>query len=181
MPLPSWWGELPTDRPVVYVNTGSSGSPALLSAILAGLSDLPVFIVAATAGRPRPEVVPANARVAHYLPGDAAAQAASVMICNGGSPATQQALRAGTPMLALPGNMDQYLNMAHVRRTGAALMLRAEQADAAAVRAAVRRLLDDQGYADAALRLAPDCAPERATRRFAELLEQLDPAGIGQC
>jgi UDP:flavonoid glycosyltransferase YjiC (YdhE family) len=38
IPLPEWWHELPEDRPVVYVNLGSSGRKDLLNEVLSGLS-----------------------------------------------------------------------------------------------------------------------------------------------
>jgi UDP:flavonoid glycosyltransferase YjiC (YdhE family) len=92
------------------------------------------------------------------------------MICNGGSPATQQALRAGIPVLALPSNLDQHLNTFRVERVEAGQSLRAERADAAAIRSAVRVLLDARRYREAAKRLAVAFAADVAPRRFVEIL-----------
>src|SRR5258706_15478105 len=36
--LPSWWNDLPTDKPIVYVNLGSSGAARLLPLIIQVLS-----------------------------------------------------------------------------------------------------------------------------------------------
>lgn len=69
---------------------------------LNALADLPVTVIAATAGRNHLKNVPANAFVADYLPGEAAAARSAVVLCNGGSPTTQQALAAGVPVIGLP-------------------------------------------------------------------------------
>jgi len=96
--LPSWWDSLPTDRPIVYATLGTSGGRRLLQVVLNPLADLPVTVGAATADRSDSTNVPANAFVADYLPGEAAAARSAVVICNGGSMTTQQALAAGVPV-----------------------------------------------------------------------------------
>jgi UDP:flavonoid glycosyltransferase YjiC (YdhE family) len=109
-PQPSWWSDLSADRPVVYVTLGSSGSAELLPVVLAGLARLPVTVLASA---------PANARLADYLPGTAAAARARLVVCNGGSPTCQQAFAAGVPVLGIASNMDQFLNMRGVERRNA--------------------------------------------------------------
>lgn len=71
---PTWWHSLPTDRPIIYATLGSSGGKNLLQVVLNALADLPVTVIAATAGRNHLKNVPANAFVADYLPGEAAAE-----------------------------------------------------------------------------------------------------------
>ena len=48
---PAWWDSLPDDRPVVYATPGSSGDGDMLPVVLDALSDTPVSVIAATAGR----------------------------------------------------------------------------------------------------------------------------------
>ena len=98
---PAWWDSLPTDRPIVYATLGTSGGRNLLQVVLNALADLPVTVIAATAGRSDLKNVPANAFVADYLPGEAAAARSAVVVCNGGSLTTQQALAAGVPVVGL--------------------------------------------------------------------------------
>ncbi|MCY0611157.1 glycosyl transferase family 1, partial [Klebsiella pneumoniae] len=83
---------LPTDRPIVYATLGTSGGRNLLQLVLNALAELPVTVIGATAGRSDLKTVPANAFVADYLPGEAAAARSAVVVCNGGSLTTQQAL-----------------------------------------------------------------------------------------
>lgn len=158
---PPWWDDLPADRPIVYVTLGSSGRSDLLAMVLKALADLPVTVIAATAGRVKLGEVPSNAFVADYLPGEAAAARAAVVICNGGSPTTQQALAAGKPVIGLAGNLDQHLNMSAVERADAGVLLRAAKTRETAVREAVSRVISQPSYSHAAARmgrLPPDQA-----------------------
>lgn len=132
--------------PMVYVAMGSSGPAGALAEVLEALSTLPVLVMAATAGKPAPASVPANARVFDYLPGDQAAARAALVVCNGGSLAVQQALAAGVPVLGVASNMDQFLNMAPVVSAGAGRLLRADRLSVERVRQACQALL---GSADA--------------------------------
>lgn len=166
---PDWWGGLPTDRPVVYVALGSSGeNERALPIILQGLAGLPVTVIAATAGMPIPERVPANARVADFLPGVEAAERSALVICNGGSLATQQALAAGTPVLGVVSNMDQHLNMLCLERAGVGLRLRVGEMTAPALARAAQRLLNDSSARQRARRVMAAVRPGAAENVFAQ-------------
>jgi len=179
-PLPVWWDQLPAERPVVYVTLGSSGQGSLLPHILQALAPLPVTVIAATAGGASSAglaaSVPANAHVASYLPGAAAAQRAQLVICNGGSPTSQQALVAGVPVLGIAGNLDQYLNMHGVCECGAGRLLRSDRFTAPAVRTAVLALLEEAAPRAAAMRLAGHFASYNAGSQLSNLLGKLLPA-----
>jgi UDP:flavonoid glycosyltransferase YjiC (YdhE family) len=176
--LPTWWQDVPRDRPVVYVNLGSSGRSELLPIVLDALADLRVFVVAATLGRSPPHRCSGNVSLANFLPGERAAALASLVICNGGSPATHQALAASTPVLGLASNMDQHLNMDGVQRLGAGILLRSEWTDRSSVRAMVTQVLEDSRYSGAASELARIFAAYHAPARFQELLRGV--AGVGK-
>jgi len=169
--LPEWWNELPRDRPVVYVTLGSSGQRRMLPIVLAALEELPVSVVAATAGNTMSAATPANAFLAEYLPGMIAVERSSAIICNGGSPTSHQALAAGKPVLGIASNMDQFLNMAALERAGAGVCVRADRADAAVVRTWVMELLANPKYRDAAATVAHSFAQYRAPERFAALVK----------
>jgi UDP:flavonoid glycosyltransferase YjiC (YdhE family) len=173
---PDWWAEIPRDRPLIYATLGSSGHRDMLAATLHALADVPVTVMAATAGRSRLSQIPENARVAAYLPGEEAAARAALVLCNGGSPTTQQALAAGRPVVGLVSNMDQHLNMEAVRRLGAGELLRAETANPAAIRAAVERILTRPTYSEAASGLARIFSQYSAPHRFEAILDQI-PVG----
>jgi UDP:flavonoid glycosyltransferase YjiC (YdhE family) len=170
---PAWWDDLPRDAPVIYVTLGSSGRSSLLPGVLEALADLPVTVVAATAGRVDLGTVPGNARVAAFLPGAEAAARSRLVVCNGGSPTTQQALAAGTPVLGLVSNMDQHLNMGAVASHGAGELLRAESATVSSLRATVDRMLGATRYSETAARMAGSFADWHAPTRFQAILGQV--------
>jgi UDP:flavonoid glycosyltransferase YjiC (YdhE family) len=173
VPLPSWWSAIPRDRPVVYTTLGSSGDADALPVVLEALASLPVTLVVATAGRSRVEDAPANAYVADFLPGGDAAAIASIVVCNGGSPTTYQALANGVPVLALASNnMDQHLNMAAVRGAGAGLVLRARRVTTVAIRSAVGQLLESESYRVKAAALAAALRAHRCEELFPAMVDE---------
>jgi UDP:flavonoid glycosyltransferase YjiC (YdhE family) len=171
--LPSWWDSLPPERDLVYVTLGSSGQGALLPTVLQALASLPLTAIAATAGNIDLGLLPQNARVASYLPGELAARRARLVICNGGSPTSQQALAAGVPVLGIAGNLDQYLNMDGVVRAGAGALLRSDRLSEEQLRATALQLLSQPAPRIAADRVAQQFGRYNAGARLAELLAQI--------
>lgn len=165
---PTWWDKLPAGRPIVYVTLGSSGQSDLLPLLLQALDGLELTAIVATAGVDLTGPLPDNAYVARYLPGDRAAERASLVICNGGSPTSQQALAAGVPVLGIAGNLDQFLNMAAIARAGAGYTLRADRLDPQSVRASVRQLLASDSHRRAARALSESSKRHSAARSFGE-------------
>lgn len=171
--LPAWWNDLPSDKPLVYLTLGSSGQIELLPTILSALADLPVTVIAASAGGLPDQPLPPNVRIADYLPGTEAAARSSLVICNGGSLTSQQALVAGVPVLGIASNMDQFLNMGAITAAGAGRLLRADRLDKAALHGATAEMLAASGYRSSADRLALRFAQYRAEQRFAEIVQQV--------
>ncbi|AKN15800.1 glycosyl transferase family protein [Mycobacterium haemophilum DSM 44634] len=181
---PDWWDSLPTDRPIVYATLGSSGRKNLLQVVLNALADLPVTVIAATAGHSTLQNVPANAFVADYLPGEAAAARSAVVVCNGGSPTTQQALAAGVPVVGIAGNLDQHLNMEAVEQAGAGVLLRTERLKSRRVADAVNQVLSRAEYRQGAQRLAEAFGrdrigfPQHVESALRLALENLPPTSL---
>lgn len=173
VPKPDWWQRIPKDRPILYVTLGSSGQARLLPVVLEALAALPVTVLLAGSGQPLPATLPDNLLAADFLPGMEAAKLAQLVICNGGSPTSHQALAAGVPVLGLPSNLDQFLNMQAVEAQGAGLLLRADRADALSIRVAAEHLLKTASYAEAAKRIAHTFEHYPAGPRFRQLVETL--------
>ncbi len=76
------------------------------------------------------------------------------MLCNGGSPTSQQALAAGVPLIGIASNLDQFLNMHGVVAAGAGALLRADRFSESALRRGTEALLNDAGAAAAAKGIA---------------------------
>jgi UDP:flavonoid glycosyltransferase YjiC (YdhE family) len=149
-PLPQWWNELPDDKPVVFLTFGSSGQSDLLPMALDVLSQLPVSVIAATAGKIALADVPDNARIADYLPVDIACRRAQLVICNGGSLTTYQALASGVPVIGICSNMDQLLNMQALENLGAGLLLRAARTSAEDIFRTANTILGQEAFNRAA-------------------------------
>ena len=95
------------------------------------------------------------------------------MVTNGGYGGTQLALAHGIP-LVVAGNTDDKMEVAaRVSWSGAGINLRKKRPSAAAVRAAVRKVLVDPAYRASAQHIAQDFARYDAPLRAADLLEEL--------
>jgi UDP:flavonoid glycosyltransferase YjiC (YdhE family) len=152
MPLPDWWSDLPTDRPIVYVSVGSSGTQGLLETTLRALDSLPVCGIVAAADRTAQSDVPDNVFVANYLPGSQVCSVASLFVGHGGSP--YQPLEHGVPVLGVPFNIDQQLSMAGVESAGAGRALRAGQLTVENLRETMLDMLYDGDLYESAARIA---------------------------
>ena len=141
-------------RPLVYVTLGSSGRTDALPHVLRALSNLPVRVVVATAGRVQLSDLPDNVRAYPFVPGDQVSRRASLVISNGGSTTSYQALAEGTPVVGLPSNLDQYLAMTAIEAAGAGALVKARCVDETAITRAVERVLHDEGFSRAARAIA---------------------------
>ena len=173
VPLPDWWERLPQDKPVILLTLGSSGRADLLPMALSALSGLPITVIAATAGKIDLADVPANAFVSDYLPLDHAVKRASLVICNGGSLTTYQALAAGVPILGICSNMDQLLNMNAIERLGAGLSLRAARIRPTQLKEIVQTLFDTPAYVQAAGQAGERFRQVDTGQRFREFVAEV--------
>ena len=174
LPLPPWWGSVNDSEPVIYVTLGSSGAGELLLPLQEGLRQLDAQVIVSTGGAPLPHTGH-KLFFADYLPGAVAAARADLVICNGGSPTSYQALLHGAPVLGIPGNLDQYLNMHYLEKSGLGLALRGTQLAPAAVAAAASRLMGDNGYRSAAQAFAQRATLYECKDRLRSALQRLLP------
>lgn len=141
--------------PLTYITMGSSGNPQIIESIVPILEQSGSRIVIATAGKTlqlkseRP-----TTQIFDYLPGSVVCRHANLVICNGGSPTTNQALSCGVPVLGIAQNMDQFLNMEAIVAFGAGLMLRADRAEPFRLQQHIESLTRDPKFAARAKALA---------------------------
>lgn len=169
---PAWWERLPTDKPIIYLTLGSSGQAGLLPMVLDILSKFPVTVIVATVGA-YAHPIPGNVYLANYLPGTEAAMLSRMVICNGGSPTSSQALAAGVPVLGIASNADQFLNMEALTRAGAGMILRADRLNGDAIEEAVKKLLFGPEFAANARVVADGIKNYNAFKRFGAFMEGL--------
>ena len=135
---PDWWPKIQDrDGPTVYITLGSSGAADALPQVVQAAARFAGTVLVATAGRGTAIPQAGNVFVADYLRGDEAAAVSDVVICNGGSPSTYQALAAGRPVVGIPNNLDQCLNMSAIRDAGCGQLLRVREVSDLRMRAAL--------------------------------------------
>lgn len=150
------------EGPLTYITMGSSGNPQVIEKLVPILENLGSRIVITTAGKPlalTPKLP--TTRIFDYLPGSTVCQQASLVICNGGSPTTNQALSCGVPVLGIAQNMDQFLNMEAISNFGAGVVIRADRTSRPILRQAIESLVTDQKYTIRAKHLAYNQSLER--------------------
>lgn len=157
-------------RPLVYVSMGSSGDAAALGVIVDAVVACGCrAAVAATAG-PWSQSHGDSVVVRDMLPGGQMAATAALVICNGGSPGVHQALQQGTPVIGIPANLDQLLNMQFAVRSGAALSLRADQLSAVALGRLIHHMLSVETFRERAQTVRAWFAHYRAEARFGAIV-----------
>ncbi len=139
-PLP----EFPEGPPIVFVSLGSSGSERALGRTLDAIAELPVRCMVATGANGSAQALPGNCvHFAEFLPYAQACGLASVVVCNGGAPAIYAALAAGRPIVAIPTNLDQILNLRAIVRVDAGRSIRVVAAEPRSIGRAIRALIAD--------------------------------------
>jgi MGT family glycosyltransferase len=156
------------DGPLVLVGTSSvhqRGTDDLLRRVAAALGSLPVRAVVTTGRALDPAEVPAppGVRVVRAAPHAAVLAGAAAVVTHAGHGTTLKTLAAGVPLVCVPMGRDQRDNTVRVLRLGAGVRLD-RAAPPEAIGAAVREVLDDPRYREAARRFAGTLAEEARTR-----------------
>jgi UDP:flavonoid glycosyltransferase YjiC (YdhE family) len=165
----AWSSAVDTDMPVV-----------LHAGPMAGLA--PVYVVTMPA-RPNsienaePSALPANARIAPFIPFNTLLPHVDVMITNGGFGGVQLALAHGIPLVVAGASQDKPEIAARVAWSGAGINLKTGSPTAQQIRNAVRDALDNPRYRQNAQRIQADYARHNAPEEAAALLERLAATG----
>lgn len=165
--LPEGWpGD---DRPLVYITFGSvtgylPEAAGIYRTALDAVAELPTRVLL-TVGHSIDvsdlSPVPANTRVAQWVPQTDIFPKAAVVVCHGGSGTTFGALEAGVPVVVCPLFADQSENGHVVQAAGAGLLVRGRevaagglqslgQGDVAPLREAIAEVLVNPEYRRAA-------------------------------
>lgn len=177
--LPDWWPELSAARAVVHVTQGTWDNAdlgRLAGPTIRGLAGDDVLVVVSTGGQPVgavPGPLPANARLAEFLPYDLLLPLVDVMVTNGGYSGVQHALAYGVPLVVAGDTADKAEVAARVSYNGCGINLRTGKPSAEAVAAAVRAVLANREYRRQAGRLRRDIAATSALDVVAEVAKTL--------
>jgi UDP:flavonoid glycosyltransferase YjiC (YdhE family) len=176
--LPGWVRALP-ERPTIYLtlDTYLNNDRSVFRAALDGLATEPVNVVATVGRNHAPDwldPVPANARVAQYIPQSTLLPHCALLVSHGGAGTLLPSLGAGLPQVVLPQGADNFDNAHRVEASGVGKVIWPGHVTPEAVRLAVRAVLDDTSYRVAAGKLAAEMAampsPAAVVRELAALV-----------
>lgn len=183
--LPDWWDEVLTADRVVVVTQGTLANrdlSLLIEPALRALADLDALVVVTT-GRDDdegvPRDVPANARIASFIPYDALLPHADVLVTNGGYGGSLQALGHGVPLVIAGATEDKVEVAARLAWTGAAVNLATETPGQGEIAAAVLKVLDDVAFREHAGRLREESLRHDAFEEVARTVEELNASRRG--
>ena len=163
----------PGDDPVVAMSfsTTYQAQERVLEAAFEAVANEPVRVIATTSGY-APADHPANVVIADFLPHASLFQHADVVVTHGGLGTVAAALRAGAPLVCVPGGRDQPLNAARVAAVGAGIACGGGP-DPKDLRAAVHEVLRDHSYRRAAAGVADASRKVGETEAAANQIERL--------
>jgi len=156
---PAWLIDLGTDRPLVYMTSGTepAGTGAPWAAALEALGNFDVDAVA-TIGRHLDldtlGPIPRNVRIEQFVPQQFLLDRATVMMSHAGAGSLLGAAAAGVPQLLNPIWADQWENADAASGAGVAVTCELEERSASDIAAALEKLLHDARFTEAATRVA---------------------------
>ena len=161
-PKPAWLDALP-GLPAVYVTLGTMYNKNLdvFRTVLDGLRGEELSAIVTVGQQNDPDVFgpqPDNVQIRRFVPQDLVLPECTVAVTHGGAGSTMGALAFGLPLLLIPQGADQFFNTERVVAAGAGIGLLPGELSAAAVREAVRALMQDEAYRTAAASIAREIA-----------------------
>jgi UDP:flavonoid glycosyltransferase YjiC (YdhE family) len=175
--LPHWWYELDKTKYLVLVTQGTIANRdfrQLIEPTLTGLSkDKDLIVMATTGGQSIESIsvdIPANARVAEFMPFEQIMPSVDLLITNGGYGTVNMALANGIPIICAGMTEDKEEVSAHVQWAGVGIDLRTNQATPEAVRRAAREIRENRVYQHRAQELEREFASHNAEEELLKLL-----------
>ena len=151
----------PTEPPTVYLTMGTffGGNSAVFRAVLDGLADEAVRVVATVGADQDPSVltpVPANATVERFIPQADLLPECSLVVHHGGAGTMFGALAHGLRQVVVPQGADNFIHGDLITRAGVGTTIGPDELTPDRVRRDVVSLLGDDDAAHAGRRLAEE-------------------------
>ena len=148
----------------------------MFQAILDGLRDEPINLIL-TIGRDQdPDQFgrqPDNVHIERYIPQNLLFPHCDLVITHAGFSTVTEALTHGLPLVPIPLDADQPLNAERCAALGVAEVIEHDRRTPAAIRSAVRTVLNDPSYRRNAEQIRHDIAQLPGPEHAASLLERL--------
>jgi MGT family glycosyltransferase len=173
-------------RPLIYASLGTlqNGSEAIFRTIADACAGLDAQLVLSLGGGLDPArlgTLPGDPLVVRFAPQLEVVKRAALVITHAGLNTVLESLAEGVPLVAIPLGNDQPGVAARVAARGAGVVVPRRRLSAARLRAAVRKVLDEKQYREAAHRLQRAMAQVDGLSRAADIIEQtlaLRPAAV---
>ncbi len=180
--LPEWWQQIDRTKRLILVTQGTVANrdfgqviaPALVA--LGGRED--VTMIVTTGGQPIesiPVAIPANARIASFLPYSQVMPEIDLLITNGGYGTVNMAISHGIPIISAGLTEDKEEVSAHVQWSGAGIDLRANEVAPEAIKHAVDEIFTQPGYRERAHQLSLEFADHDVEVELLSLIEECVP------
>ena len=162
---------------VLLVSLGSAYTrqPEFYRRCLAAFGDLPGWHVVLQIGKHTDPgelgAVPANVEVASWVPQLAILEQADAFVTHAGMGGSGEGLLTGTPMIAVPQAVDQFMNADRLVELGVARRIDTEEASPEALRSALLELTSDPEVGRRAAELRARSRAEGGARRAADVIE----------
>lgn len=163
-------------EPLVYLGLGSSARRELALAAATQLGALPINIIAPIRHYLEPgDVVPPNIHVTDLLPAHLLGGLVDAAVLHGGQGTVQTACATGIPFVGMGLQPEQAWNVRVCQRQGNAIAFSPKHVSKPAFPAAVRRILDDPAYRNAATRVREQYQREDGAAAAARIIEAALP------
>lgn len=166
------------DRPVIFASLGTLAGrrKRLLLAICEAAAPLDATLILTHAGTLTPSEIaalPGQPLVRDFWPQTAVLARASLCITHAGMNTVLDCVAAGVPMLAMPLAFEQPGIAARIAHHGLGLTLPPRRRNAATIRAALTRLLEDRAFRDNLSAPQAELRTSGGVRRGADLIEKM--------
>ncbi len=180
-PSEAWQSPFANGDPLVYCTAGTVADPrGLVRAAIEAVRGEPInLFITLGPSLPASELgpLPPNVATAPFVPQQWLLPQASAVVCNGGSGAVMGTLAAGKPLVIVPQLSDQPENAARCAALGTAVVLPEQRLSPEALREALRTVLREPGYGEAARRMAASLEGAQGPATAARLLGRLADTG----
>jgi UDP:flavonoid glycosyltransferase YjiC (YdhE family) len=142
--------------PFVYVTVGTvfNSVPGLLERLVGALRDEPLELLVTVGPSRQPDELgrqPANVHIERYVPHKTILSECDAVVCHAGWGTVMGALSLGLPLVCIPLGADQHFNASRCAAMGVGVIV--DGADTAAVRNAVRQVLQEPSFRAASQRV----------------------------
>lgn len=172
---PGWWGDLERAGRVVLVNQGTIANDIrdLIVPTLLALKDEPDTLVVAVPVKEAIPNLPANARVAPFIPFGNLMPHVDVVVTNGGYGGANIALGYGIPIVIGGATEDKMEVAQRVTVSGTGINLKTMKPTPVQLRAAVNEVMSNPKYKQNALRLKEEIESYDSVSLLDQTIQQL--------